>query len=31
LLPPLGHTTTRLTAEVRGPTQQVRASLPVYW
>jgi hypothetical protein len=31
LLPPLGHATTRLTAEIRGATQQVRANLPVRW
>jgi hypothetical protein len=31
VLPPLGHATTRLTAEVRGATQQVRANLPVHW
>jgi hypothetical protein len=31
LLPPLGHAATALTAEVRGATQQVTATLPVRW
>jgi hypothetical protein len=31
LLPPVGHATTRLTVEIRGATQQVRANLPVHW
>jgi len=31
MLPPLGHQATTLTAEIRGATQQVTASLPVSW
>jgi hypothetical protein len=31
LLPPLGHATTALTAEIRGATQQVTVHLPVRW
>jgi hypothetical protein len=31
LLPPLGHAATALTAEIRGATQQVTATLPVRW
>jgi hypothetical protein len=31
LLPPLGHESSVLTAEIRGATQQVTANLPVRW